>query len=289
MTLSKKRPVKSVVALFAVLVVTATVAGCLDDEDDDTPDRGFGAGGGDGGDSRRGPDSGERQSPPGNRSAPGSDDPPAEPRPAEVEANLQVDSADGWVGDNFTFDGRASIVRNGSAVEWTFDFGDDESENLTAGDDPVVEHNYTAGGTYTVNLTLVAEGEDGRQVEDSTNLTVSVHERLEVPETEVDAGVLGGSEEHPFETKQHALNFTVHLQLEHTATSVESSDGTVRVLDPEREVVAEQEFGLSSGEAENVTLEGGLNATGEHILEVEAESGSVQYHGTLYVVYRVLD
>lgn len=282
-------PRKSVVALFAAVLATSVLAGCLHGEDDPEPDERWAPGGQDGRDDRRSPDDPENPTPPtGEGSSSGSNN-TSQPRAAEVEAALKVDPEEGWVGENLTFDGSASIIRHGSVLQWRYDFGDNESKNLSADEDPVVEHIYSAGGTYTVNLTLVAEGEDGGQVEKTTNLTVFVHERLEIPETEVSAGLFSSdSEEHPFEARTHALNFTVHLGLEHTAMSFESSEGTVRVKAPEGGVIVEQEFDLSSGETTDLSLEGEFNATGGHHVEIEVESGSVEYQGSLYVFYRAL-
>lgn len=282
-------PRKRVVALFAAVLVTSVLAGCLHGGDDPEPDERWGPGGQDGRDDRRGPDDPENPTPPAGEGSSSGSNNTTQPRAAIVEAVLQVDPEEAWVGENFTFDGSASMVRHGSVLQWNYDFGDNESKNLSADEDPVVEHNYSAGGTYTVNLTLVVEGEDGRQVENSTNLTVFVHERLVIPETEVSAGLFSSdSEEHPFEAGTHALNFTVHLELEHTAMSFESSEGTVRVTDPESAAIVEQEFDLSSGETTDLSLEGEFNATGEHHVEIEVESGSVEYQGSLYVFYRVL-
>jgi len=69
-------------------------------------------------------------------------------------------------GNPITFDGSASSDPDGTIVSWTWDFGDTQT-----GSGPVVNHAYTAPGTYTVTLTIV----DNESLSDTATTDVIVN------------------------------------------------------------------------------------------------------------------
>ncbi|MCB1877151.1 MAG: PKD domain-containing protein [Chromatiales bacterium] len=72
----------------------------------------------------------------------------------------------GTVGESISFDSEGSNDPDGEIVDYSWDFGDGASSNE---DNP--SHTYSAGGTYTVTLTVTDN--DGATGSDSTTATVS--------------------------------------------------------------------------------------------------------------------
>lgn len=293
---------RRLVAALATCLVAAAMAGCVDvgdDESDDDPDRDDGS---------------------------GFQRIPRESGASEVQAALSADKEEGWAGKVFTFDGSNSTSQDDEIVSWRFEFGDGESVEVMAPDEPIVEHNYTSGGLYSVNLTVETEADDNATGDDDSDgngtsdggpegngtsgddsgaqdnetgmadgsdpgtatLLVAVHHREEVPETEVSTGLGGGSEsdEHSFATNDGASNFTVSLDMQASSSMlIDSTEGTVRVLDPDGQAVAEEAFSMSDGDEENLTLAGDFNTTGDHTLEVELDEGEVTYEGFVVLFY----
>ncbi len=224
----------------------------------------------------------------------GPDEDPFTPQPSQptATAQLSAESSEGWVGEPFTFDASGSTATESELTTWRFDFGDNETIEVTAPGEPVVQHNYTAAGTYSVNLTVEAQADGGNAssgagdaITDTTTIQVSVHDRVEIPETELSSGLLGGgpTENHTLPVEEGAVNFTAFLDFE--SDGFFDSEGTVRVLGPDGDVLAEEAFNLSSGEQANITLNGDLSGTGDHYLEVELTDGDVIYSGRVDIYY----
>ncbi len=285
---ASRKKKRRLVAAFATFLVAAAMAGCVDvgeqeGEDQDTDPGGSGF-------------------------------EPIERSGSDVQASLAADKEEGWVGEDFTFDASNSTAQDEEIVSWRFEFGDGETIEVTAPDEPIVAYNYTAGGLYSVNLTVETgaadnssadDGENGTadddsgaqdnetgagddQSPDTATLLVAVHDREEVPETELDTGLGGGTdrEEHPFTADDGATNFTVTLDLEASSSlMIDSTEGSVRVLSPDGETIAEDEFSMSDGDEETFTLSGDFNATGDHTLEIELDEGELTYEGFVVVFY----
>ena len=89
----------------------------------------------------------------------------------------------------------------------------------------------------------------------------------------------------PFNVTAGALAFEVNVTMESDMFLVGTSAGTVRVLTPDDHVLAEAEFGINAGGSDEVLLEGAFNATGEHHVEVELDSGAITYSGEIRVLF----
>lgn len=287
--LPTKPGVRPLALLLAALFAAAAVAGCLgsDERDDDEN---------------------------------GDEDPfegGFEPRPTHPALDIVLAAPEeSWAGEDVTIDGSGSSAMDARIVSWTFDLGDGTVIELSGDEVPVVDHNYTAGGVYQVNLTAEARsGDDANQNEEETdgNETdeadgnesafggsggssgdeepivetasrfVVVHDRFVVEESELEAGLSSGdSQEHGFVANDGATNLTVNLSIESTDFLMDA-EGTVRVLDPAGEALVEETF--STDGEQTLEFEGTINATGEHLLEVELESGAITYDGTIEVAY----
>lgn len=214
-------------------------------------------------------------------------DPPAMPEPSpQAQAVLQVGPEEAWAGENVTFDASGSSAPDAEGVSYSFEFGDGTQLEVAAPDEPVVDHTYSAGGVYMVNLTVTAEASGNDSVSDTTSLFVAVHERQVIPVTELEAGLTpsAAKENHTFETRDGASTFNVSLELDSTHLLLDA-EGTLRVLDPDGEAVAEEEFSVSAGENDTLQLSGSFNATGEHLVEVELTDGEATYTGQIEIRY----
>lgn len=273
----KKRTAWPFAVAACLLLLSAAVAGCLEEPDQEDSENGTGS-----------PDDRDPFEPT-----------PTSPRP---EAVLSTDQEEIWAGENVTFDATASSAENGQIVHWRFEFGDGATFQTDNAAEATVEHTYTTGGVYVVNLTVEAEAKatadpDGddetanetgskQRADHTVSLIIAAHERFEVPETELDTGLIPETsmENHSFVVNEFAGNFTASLTIEAGGMLIDS-DGTIRVLDPEGETVAEEEFTVSAGQQDMVNLTGDLEAVGTHSLEVELENGEITYSGSTLVHY----
>lgn len=266
-TMQNKAFSKRIAIVVTTLIAAAAVAGCAHPPDDE-----------EGGGQQDG-------------SFEGADDDSFKPQPDQPSANavLSTESQEGWLGETFTFDGSDSTAEEGEVTTWRFEFGDDETLEVTAPEEAVVEHTYSSAGTYTVNLTVEAQAIDGNSTEDgitdTTSLQVTVHDRIEIPETGLSSGLLGDGERenHTLPVHEGAVNLSVNLAIE--GEGFLDNDGTVQVLGPDGAVVAEESFNLSSGEQAEISLEAEFNVTGDHFLEVELSDGEVTYEGSVEIYY----
>lgn len=283
-----KPGVRPLALLLATLFVAAAAAGCL------------------------GPDQEDREEEDGDDQDPFNGG--FEPRPPSSELDLVLEAPDSaWAGENVTFDASGSSSTDAQILSWTFDLGDGTTVELSGDEEPVVDHTYAAGGAYQVNLTVQAQSgggeaegdeadgngtdengtasggsaDDGKTISETTSHLVVVHERFLVEETELEAGLSSGaSEEHDFTVQEGGSNFTVRLDAESTGLLTDA-EGTLRVLDADDEVLAEEAFSLGSDDT--LTLDGSLNGTGGHVLEVELDSGELTYEGTIEITYSAGD
>jgi PKD repeat protein len=238
------------------------------------------------------------------------DDPRFFPRDNEPRLTTSLEGPeDAWAGTNVTFDATGSSAMHAQIVAWKFDLGDGTLLELEGDAEPRIEHNYTSGGVYTVNLTIEAQAEtsddnatngasalddgevggnatrNGETVTETTSLQIAVHERFNIEETELDAGLSSTtSEDHLVAVNEGASNFTANLSVENPGLLLDA-EGTLRMLDADGETIAEETFSIGSGGEETLTLSGTFNATGTHTLEVELDSGEIAYEGTIDVTY----
>lgn len=269
------------VAVFA-LVTALALAGCLHGDDDNGDDPGT-------------PDDGDGgPTDPTDPGDPGDPDPPVQDptnNTLVVLLQVSVDRVAGWAGeDNFTFDATNSTITNGNATRWVFDLGDGSEEVLEGDEEPIVRHSYAGGGIYLVNVTVEATGgQNGtEETEQTQTIGVSVQERHAI-EGELATMIIlqpDESEEHTFPGHAQAFAFNVSLAIEAAGGALaDDAEGTVRVLDPDGEELEGLSFSVTAGENETVALDGLLNATGDHTVEVQLTAGEIAYTGEIWVLF----
>ncbi len=108
--------------------------------------------------------------------------PPSPPQPPKTKPSNVPPVADagnsynGTVGDSISFDGSGSYDPDGTIVNYTWDFGDDET-----GSGRVSSHSYAKSGRYMVTLTVTDD--DGSTAVDET--TAIIHEKPKAQGNEV--------------------------------------------------------------------------------------------------------
>lgn len=206
------------------------------------------------------------------------------------EARLEVEKDVGWAGDEFIFDANGSSDADGQIVRWHFDFGDGQTLEVTDEEEAAsVEHIYVEGGEYIATVTVTDDGADQTgALTDSAQARIAVNEEQEVPERAVYATPIASNQSSTASTDHEARNgsdrFELDLELESLLVAG-SSDVTVRVLAPSGDVLVEDNVTLAAGSAQNISLGGDLEETGDLTVEVTAGSGAAAYNGTFAVFY----
>ncbi|HSM07850.1 MAG TPA: PKD domain-containing protein, partial [Gemmatimonadota bacterium] len=119
-------------------------------------------------------------------------EPPPPPPNDPPLPSLTFDPPSPQANETVVFDGSASVDPDGSITAWTWDFGDGSPTASGA----VVEHAYTATGSYTVTLTVT----DNRSLSSSSSEQVTVAAgpgTLVAPALRLDARTLGLSDGGP--------------------------------------------------------------------------------------------
>ncbi len=270
------------VSILAMIMISAALAGCLHDSDDEDGD----------------PDNGDPQSTETDTDTPEPTDPLEPPEPVlAVQAMIVASPGAGWaVNDTFVFDGSNSTVVGGEIVSWTFDFGDGNETTVEAGDDPVVEHEYDRGGLYLVNLTV--EATDGNEtVEDLRPTAVAVSEvhyfedEGEGPLALPIVGPTGDPEliwDEAFMLNAGATEVRATFNISDEATTDSSGWAAFYSVDDGSEL-DNQTF--EQGDFEDglldLDLAGSPEKSGEHELAIGLDSGEVKFKGSLKFYYGV--
>ena len=205
------------------------------------------------------------------------------------DAELDAAKTEGYAGEEFTFDAQSSEDPDGEVTEWRFDFGDGTQMTVDEEDAARVKHTYAQGGEYIATVTVVDDGTgDGLgEKTDEDAVHIAVDDRMPVAATVVrsPAGDAGSMVELPFEVREGADRATANLTLQNTLLTG-SSIVTLRLHDPDGNVIEEESYTLESAEPEEVVFDSLLAGDiGNHTLEVVADSGSARASGELLVIY----
>lgn len=205
-------------------------------------------------------------------------------------ARLEADRETGWVGDEFTFDAQSSSDPDGNVTSWEFDFGDGSPKMTVTDEDAArVKHAYDDGGEYVVTVKVIDDGTgDGLEEKaDEQSLRVAVDDRSPVAAQVVRTPLnttAGSTMDVPFEVNDGADRALANLTLQNTLVAG-ASEVTVRILDPSGKVLEEQSVSLPDTEEKDVELSTPLDAMGDHVLEIVADSGSARVTGELQSIY----
>jgi PKD repeat protein len=205
-------------------------------------------------------------------------------------ARLEADRMKGWAGEEFTFDAQSSKDPDGNITSWAFDFGDGTKVTVQKEDDARVKHVYDKGGDYAVTVTVVDNGRDNGMEKKSDDATVklSVNQRIPVDDQVVYAAPLNatqaGRHAQAFQVREGAdrAEATLHLQ---SVLVAGSSQVRVRLMDPAHNVLAEQTVTVEAAMNRTIEFAAPLKSTGDHVLEIVAQSGGVRATGELRVLY----
>lgn len=205
-------------------------------------------------------------------------------------ASLAVDRTERWTTEEFLFDGSGSTDPNGNISGWVFDFGDGGE---FATEDPEaaanVSHAYDTAGVYAVTLTVTDDGENqtGKQT-DTDVVVVTVNDRLEVPPQANYAAPVESDQfaksVFPFDVHEGATAYEGKIDVA-SAIPAGTSAVTLRLLDPDDQVLEEQNVTVDAGENTTVDLRGALETHTNHTLEIVVTSGGASTEGTLRIYY----
>lgn len=205
-------------------------------------------------------------------------------------ALLEVDEPERWVGEAFLFNASASMNANGNISLWHIDFGDgNEFETEDEEEVKNVNHTYEVGGIFNVTLTVTQDGtNETGDLTGTDAVVVIVNDRIDVGRhvnyaAPVEAGEIAKST-FGFDVAEGATGYKANLTLT-SMIPAGSSSVTLRILNGQDEIIAEDEFTVDAGEEVDANLSGALESHGAFTLEILVTSGGVATEGILEIFY----
>ncbi|MEE3276645.1 MAG: PKD domain-containing protein [Candidatus Thermoplasmatota archaeon] len=197
---------------------------------------------------------------------------PIEVRSLGPEASFRIlldgnEISEGRAGTELTLDASASSSPNGAITNYSWDFGDG---NSNTGSNDTVQYNWTTGGWRNITLTVTDEMDESS---DAILLLRVIPQDYEVDYSNGQAIIISNTEDEE--------QFPVEIFLEDLDLNltVESNSGsfsyTIYVLDSDGDELWSDEGSLSGGDdaSHTVALDTGTigNVTGDYVIRIEIE------------------
>lgn len=202
-------------------------------------------------------------------------------------ARLAADREDAWTGQQVTFDLSESYDPDGHVEHYLLDLGDGTTRELDSDDAQRVTHTYTAGGDYTVRLTVTDDDEEDPAT-DKAEVDVVINERYVVAASVLKAGNLTGNvsetDDVPFEVDPNADSFDLVVNVTNTL-ALGGSEVMVSVLSPGGDELAKQTVQLGPGQTVALDLDDDLDQPGTHMVRLTAMQGGASIEGEMRVLY----
>lgn len=205
-------------------------------------------------------------------------------------ASLTASPKTVWNGDRVTFDARNSTDPDGEITTWVFDFGDGTEFTARNRSDAKVDHEYLEGGVYKATVTVRDDGaRKTGALTDAVETKVTVNHRQQIApgvvlKTPQGNDTATANNRQPFPVNQGADEVRLNVTLQSVAP-VGSSEVEISIIDHDGEELAQQGATIGASDTETLELMADLDNTGQHWVEIRAESGSVSFTGEIRVFY----